>query len=362
MKSICVDARMLGTGGIGTYLYNLLDQFKTSPFKFYALIHRHHVSLISQWKHIEPIVIDFPIYSIAEQCQLPLKIPACDLFWSPHYNIPLLPIRAHRRLTTIHDVFHLAFFSSLKLLEKLYSKVVMEAAVRLADAVITVSQFSKSELQKHTSIVEKKIQVIYSGLNQAVFCDEKKDSNFKLPKEFILFVGNIKPHKNVKAVIQALDLLAQEDKQIDLVIIGKSEGLKTKEDLIFLGCRYAHLKDRLHVLSDVSERHLVQAYRLARALVLPSFYEGFGFPPLEAMGAGCPTIVSSRGSLPEVCQMASIYIDPHAPQEIACALKRVLEDQSLRETLIRSGFEQVQKFSWAECADRHLKLIDQLVH
>lgn len=362
MKSICIDARMLDSGGIGTYLKNLIRLFSSAPFKMAALVNPHQLERLGQWQHLEPIAVKAPIYSFSEQSELPFKIPKCDLFWSPHYNIPLFPIRAKRRLTTIHDVYHLAYYDVLRPLEKIYAKVVIEAAVRFSDAIITDSYFSESELKKYTSVSKTKLNVIHLGVDQALFQMTSGKEMPRLPQNFILFVGNLKPHKNLKAVVKALHLLDQQGcSHMDLVVIGKSEGLKTKEDLDSLLISYPHLKHRLHFLGSVCDAELAYAYRSAQAFVLPSFYEGFGFPPLEAMVSGCPTIVSHCGSLPEICKEAALYIDPQDPQEIADALKRVFVDSNLREELKRKGFEQSSTFSWVRCAERHLELIEQLV-
>src|SRR5579871_978599 len=189
MMKICIDARMLDSGGIGTYLNNLLCHFKSVPWQFYPLV--DEVQLKGRdWGKMEPIVCSAPIYSIKEQIELPRKIPTCDLFWSPHYNIPLLPIRARKRLTTIHDVYHLAFYHQLTPFEKIYARTVMHAAVAHADQIVTVSHFSKKELEKYTSVAPEKVNVIYHGINhqQIDYCERQCDLENVVEKKFILFV------------------------------------------------------------------------------------------------------------------------------------------------------------------------------
>ncbi|MBS0620532.1 MAG: glycosyltransferase family 4 protein [Verrucomicrobia bacterium] len=369
MKGICIDARMLSSTGIGAYLDNLLKFLPSAPFRFHALIHPHHINQFNHWGKIEPILIDTPIYSIREQLLYPFKIPRCDLFWSPHYNIPLLPIPARKRITTIHDAYHLAFFQTLSPFQKIYAKVVMRAAVKYAAKVITDSQFSKSELQRFTAVEEKNVSVIPLGVNRAVFRADPSpgDGEFlkrhRLPKQYVLFVGSLKPHKNLKGLFEAFRLLEQEGiRDLGLVVIGKREGFKTGENLAVLLQRYPELLHRIHFLDELPEKELASAYRLAQALVLPSFYEGFGLPPIEAMSSGCPTIVSNCASLPEVCKEAAFYINPHSPYEIAAAIKRLIQDQRLRETLRRSGMARSENFSWKRCAEKHLELMEEVVN
>lgn len=365
MKSVCIDARMLDSGGIGTYLRNLLKNIETTSFKFYAIVHPFHLEPYKTlWDCIEPIPIDSPIYSVSEQWKLSMTVPHCDLFWSPHYNIPLLPIRARRRMTTIHDVYHLAFFQSLRPIEKFYAKIVMEAAVRYSDAIITDSEFSKQELKKYTSVKEAKLQVIYPGIDTHIFSPstEKISQNSLIfPKPFLLFVGNLKPHKNLKGLIQAFDLLDQEGLQdVSLVVIGKTEGFKTGEDIVSLIGSAPHLKSRIHFLGNISDKDLVYAYHSALALVLPSFYEGFGFPPLEAMSANCPVIVSQSASLPEICAEGALYIEKNTPRGIADAVHKLLGNQRLREQLKKEGLMQSKRYCWKLCAEKHLKIMEQL--
>ncbi len=368
MKEICIDARMLTCSGIGTYIENLLGFLKKTSYRFKVIIRPEHLTLFDYWDVFEPIILDREIYSIAEQIQLPLKIPRCDLFWAPHYNIPLAPIKARKRLTTIHDVNHLAFFTSLSVPQKMYVKMVMYAAIKLSEKVITDSLFSKEELQKYTSIHENAVSVIPLGVNRHLFQKEKKieDEQFiakySLPKKIILFVGNLKPHKNLRNLIEALYLLSQRGiEDLHLIVIGKKEGFKIGEDIGSLLRLHPYLNKNIHFLGSVSNEELSSAYRLAQVFVFPSFYEGFGLPALEAMSSGCPTIASSSASLPEVCGRAAVYVDPHSPQEIAQAIHNVLTDQTLSAKLKKEGFERSQHFSWERCAEQHLELIDQVL-
>ena len=345
MKTICIDARLLSGPGIGTYLRNLLQRMQDAPIRWFALV--SDVERFPFKDRIEPIAVSSSIYSIQEQLELPLKIPTCDLFWSPHYNIPLLPIRAKKRLVTIHDVFHLSFAHELKLHKRLYAKTVIEKAVKASAAVITDSQFSKGEIQRYTRIAEEKIAVILLAADSDLFSPQpvKKE-------KFILFVGSPKPHKNLKGLVAAFKMLKTE---VNLVIIGKKEGVKVLENLDQLQ------GERIQFLHDIPDHQLSHYYRTAELMVFPSFYEGFGLPPLEAMSCGCPVITSHAGALPEVCGDAVMYVDPHSPMQIAGAIEELMGNEEKKRELSLKGLEQSKRFSWKQAADSHLKLIDRLI-
>ncbi|HLB52717.1 MAG TPA: glycosyltransferase family 1 protein, partial [Chlamydiales bacterium] len=280
-------------------------------------------------------------------------IPSCDLFWSPHYNIPLLPIRAKKRVATIHDACHLALRHLLSLPERIYAKWVMKAALNRSHAVLTDSVFSKNEL---TSFLGgKEIEVITLGVDldryQRVIDLKAIDSvkrKYKLPDRFILFVGNLKPHKNLLGLVQAFKKTRLTD--WGLVIAGKAKGLRNQEEAI--------AGERILTIGEVPDADLPVLYSMAGMLVLPSFYEGFGFPPLEAMSCGCPTIVSNAASLPEVCGEASLYVDPRNLDDMASKIRQLACDEGAQNSLIQRGFLHVQRFCWDKTASDYQKLFE----
>jgi Glycosyltransferase len=203
---LCIDARMIHSSGIGTFLQNLIPLIAKDPFE---------VILLSKEPHPNQMSIRFtsPIYSLAEQVFYPWKIPSCDIFWSPHYNAPLLPIQAKRRVVTIHDVCHLA--QPFPKVRRAISHFLLQNACKKSDQIVTVSSFSESEIQKYLGVAKEKIQVIYPGVNVQEF-SPKKD---KGKDPFFLFVGNRKAHKNLATLIKAFEQLKQ--KNYRLVIVGK---------------------------------------------------------------------------------------------------------------------------------------------
>lgn len=355
MIELCIDARMAYSSGIGTCIRQLAPYLSEPPFKTRLLVDREG----QEWcKKFEQIVFPASIYSLREQVLYRRKIPSCDLFWSPHYNVPLLPIRAKKRIATIHDACHLALSQFLSFPEKVYAKFVMGRALHGSDAAVTDSFFSQKELIRFLGRPRKDLEVIPVAVdrnrfqrieNKSILEEIKK--KYRLPEKFLLFVGNLKPHKNLSGLVQAFQNLSL-GKDWGLAIIGKRTGLRNGD------------KDReaasILTLEDVPDADLPAIYSLAEVFVFPSFYEGFGLPPLEAMSCGCPAIVSHAASLPEVCGDAALYVNPEDPFSIGKAIQEAISNQSLRKNLIEKGLERVKRFEWADTASRYRKLFEEV--
>lgn len=350
MKTLCVDARMAHSAGIGTCIREIVPRLASS---FHIIL---LVSVLDQpWcKGIEQIAFNAPIYSIREQLQFPFVVPKCDLFWSPHYNIPLLPIRAKKRIATIHDACHLALGKWLSFPERLYARFVMKRALHHSDAVITDSEFSKIELIRFLKKPKGPFEVIapavdpkqFSRISDPEILASVKD-RYQLPEKFILFVGSQKPHKNLQGLLQAFSMSGAPD--LHLVIVGKKQGLRNAIESVRM--------ENVHWPGEVPNEDLSSLYTLAELFAFPSFYEGFGLPPLEAMSCGCPTIVSNAASLPEVCGDASYYVNPESGEEISQAISHVLRDKNLQATLIRLGSLRAKAYLWEKTARSYEALL-----
>ena len=314
------------------------------------------------------ITTDIPIYSLAE-LRLPSLIPACDVFWSPHYNVPLLPVRAKKRLVTIHDVFHLAFFSTLSLKQKAYARLVFRAAVRNSASVITVSEFSRTEIMKYLNVSPARISVIPNGINHRLFRvieDQKTrqgvQRKYQLPARFILYVGNVKPHKNLLTLVKAFATLPAALESYHLVIVGKKEGFITGDTALHDFIRQnKSLGARVHFTGFVGEEDLPVLYNLARLFVFPSYYEGFGLPPLEAMACGCPVLTSNRASMPDICGEAAVYVSPDDPEAMAARMQAIAGwSPNHRERMIRQGQQQARRYTWDQSISQHRRLMEEL--
>lgn len=334
MVKIAVDARMRAHGGIGTYLRQILPYLEKSDHEWFVLGTEE---------------LQSSIYSLKEQIELPKKIPECDLLWSPHFNVPLFPIKAQKRVVTIHDLYHLDHLSEFSLEKKLYAKIMLSRAVSKADRLITVSEYSKSRLLYYFPEAKNKVEVIYSG------CDHLTEERAipGLPEQFFLFVGNLKPHKNLEAVLDAL----LERPDFHLVVAGKMSGFIHGVDWQALEKKYPQLKGRLHPLGKISDEQLTWLYLNAQALIFPSFYEGWGLPPVEAMRLGCPVIASNAASIPEACGTAALYFDPKSPQELLQQMDRLDEG---RKTMIYAGKQRTSDLLWEKTAEAHIQLFEMM--
>ncbi len=350
MVDVAIDARMINHSGIGTYIRNLVPNL-VNKYNLILLGNREILTRFSWSETVRIIDCKSRIYSLKEQLEIPLKIPACDIFICPHYNVPVLPVKARKKIVIIHDVYHLAFSDQLSLLQKLYSRFLINYALTHFDKTVTISRFSESEIVKYTGINREKLTVLYPGFNfkSATLNKDKEDlirKKYSLPERFILFVGNIKPHKNLKNLLLAYKILLDRNIKIKMVATGKKEGfIVSDEGIKTIMNENKVLADNVLFTGYIDGDLLPGIYKMADVFVFPSFYEGFGIPPIEAMAAGTPVIVSREASLPEVCGDAALYCDASAPKDIADKIEMMLTQENLRNDLIKKGKLNVTRFT-----------------
>jgi glycosyltransferase involved in cell wall biosynthesis len=367
-KKLVIDGRMIDHAGIGTYIRNLVPRI-SDHYGIFLLVPAEKLQEFAWADRVEIIDTHSPIYTIREQLELPRRIPLADALWSPHYNIPVLPVRAKKHIVTIHDVFHLAFNNSLPLPQRIYSRNMFRRVIKKADKIITVSNNSFNEICRFTTVSPELVTVIYNGIDRELFQVETDRNNlnrirqkYRLPEQFILSVGSIKPHKNLKRLLLAFRQLENDIGEIKLVLAGKEEGLITRDrESASLINDDPYLKSRVMFTGWIVREDLPRLYNMALFFVFPSLYEGFGFPPLEAMACGCPVLLSDIPVLQEICENAASYVDPLNVQDIAAGLRHLLKDQDLRHRLQASGLRRVGRFDWQESADRHMEVIDQAI-
>ena len=338
---------MINHSGIGTNIKNMIPNL-VENYKL-TLLGNSEVLNSFPWSRETKIVeMRSPIYSVKEQIELPLKIPGCSLFVSPHYNIPLFKIKARKRVVIINDVNHLVFADQLSIPKVVYARYMINAAIRKSDKIITLSEFSKNEIAKYAEVQGKDIKIIYCGLNIEELKTKMNEQSFdqikaiyKLPEDYFLYVGSIKPHKNFKTAIKAFSLWLKKypcDKK--LVVIGvRPDDLNKDLELPKL-----FDKNSLIIPGFVKDFDLPLIYNNAECLIFPSTYEGFGLPPLEAMIYGCPVIASNSASIPEVCGDAALYFEPLKFEELAEKMTMLTNNKSLRANLIEKGYTNSLRF------------------
>ena len=357
MITLSIDARMINASGIGVYVRNLLPRIiaLSNDFLIYLLGSYDELNKYG-WAandHVKIINCDKPIFSIAGQLEVIKKMPKdTKLFWSPNFIIPIFS--KGKVLATVHDVFHLAMPEYLSMPVRASARILFEVLQHKADKIICVSHFSARELVRLTRIPEEKIQVIYNGVDNSWFHVTPKDNPYNRP--YLLFVGNVKPHKNLSALLKAFSMLKDKIDH-DLVVVGKREGFLTPDNNLENAINNYNLHERVHFTGYIEDDLLKQYYVFADALVFPSLYEGFGLPPLEAMACGCPVIVSNAASLPEVCGDAALYFDPYRPEDIADKIMILLNDNALKAELKKKGKERALYFTWDKSAQETIRVI-----
>jgi len=346
-KHLVIDCRMINKSGIGTYLKNIIPGIILSDEYNITCMGYDELKDFDWFENVKFDHLRAPILSFYEQIELPLKIPKCDVFWTPNWNVPLFPIRAKKRIVTIHDVYHLAhpnLFPYFKIsLIKFYMKFIKVSY----EEIITVSKFSKKEIMKYTSIPSKKITVTYLAVN------DNFDSFIKLPQikdEYILFVGNVKPHKNLKLCLDAIKSI--KNKSIKFYIVGQKEGFITN-DLVLTDIM-KNLSSRVVFTGRISDDELKNYYKHAKLFLFPSTYEGFGLPILEAMKFKLPIIASRSASIPEVAGDKVVYFDPLNVVDLIEKINQFLE--GVVSCPVEDYKSHLDKFNWQITIQNHIEI------
>ena len=352
---IAIDVRKINDFGIGTYLRNLIRHLPRFDAKneYHLLCYPQDAELLQSLSAAyHHYFVSAPNYSLSEHWSIPLALRRidADLFHAPHYVLPaLVPCPS---VVTVHDVIHLLFPQYLpSRFASRYARIMIGSAVSRARLVMTVSRASKNDLLGFFDVDESKILVIPNGIDPAMTREltreeiERVRSRFQLTGRNALFVGNIKPHKNVERLIAAFALLRQDPAFSDVTLIVVGDDI-SKYPALRRRVEEHGLRSHVRFFGFVPEMTLVALYRLADLFVFPSLYEGFGFPPLEAMANGTPVITSRISSLPEVVGDAALTVDPYSTEEIALAMRTLFGDANLRARLSSSGRERARSFSW----------------
>jgi glycosyltransferase involved in cell wall biosynthesis len=351
MKRLCIDLRWIDSSGVGVYIKGIMPGIieRLRDVSIVGIGDRARLQQLS-WSraaNIQLIDCQAERYSLAEQIQLPLAIPrGTDLFFSPYYPIPLL--YRGRLAVTVHDLSHRIVPEIIGDPKKrIYAKTMFRALRKRASVIFTVSKFSKSELLRLTTGPrEDNIIPTHLGISAEWYGASQLPRIHSRP--YFVYVGNIKPYKNLGRLVEAFLKIKERIPQ-DLVIVGQSEGFITGESAEFFE-RVRGSGERIRLTGFVSHQELLSLVGHAHALIMPSLYEGFGLPPIEAMAAGVPVVVAHAASLPEVCGEAALYFDPLKVDDIAAKLVEIASNPEMWSNLRDKGLTHSKLFSWDTCS------------
>jgi glycosyltransferase involved in cell wall biosynthesis len=352
--NIGVDARKAFDSGIGVVIRALLEEFQQRDVKVSAVCKSDDQA--ERLKILLPghryLIARAENYSIGEQFAIPL-VARGDVLWSPHYNVPVgvgIPV-----VSTVHDLLPLAYpqlFPGLR--KQLYARLMFRLCALKSAAVVCVSEFTARELSRFTGCPAHKIRVVHNGVAQRWF-GLKREPDPADP--FFLFVGNLKPHKNLSVLLAAFERVSSRIPH-RLVVVGQSEGFITSDKDSVTRSRNT---PRVTFAGAVSDEHLAELMSTAAALIVPSAYEGFGLPALEALAAGVPVVASNIPPLKEICGHDAVYFDPMNTEEVARSLLAVSTlPGGQQDEISRRGKARAQELSWGQAASAYLRIFSDM--
>ncbi len=366
---ICIIADNLDTNsaGVGSYARNICRAITNYDKKNdYIFIHGKKNSFYKDKKEIIIPYFNFFIYHFIRKFIIfPLAINKVgfDIVHDTYHFMPLNIRDDTIKIVTIHDLFPLLDKKNHRLISYIAHKLLMRTILNKADLIIAVSENTKRDIINLFGIAKDKIRVVYESVdedykmikNKKLLLNIKKKYN--LPDKFILHVGTIEPRKNIPMLLRSFKEIKEEYPGYKLVFVGK---FGWKYGAVFNTIKALNIEGNVMFLGYINREDIPLIYNLAKVLVYPSLYEGFGLPPLEAMKCGTPVITSNTSSLPEVVGDAAIKVDPTNYYELTNSIRKIISNKDLRKSLINKGFKRASKFSWEVSANKMVRLYEDL--
>jgi len=368
---IGIDARMLGEEqtGIGLYIKKLIENIikfdKENEYVFF-LRDDNYDSIDTSDLRFKKVLTNSKWYSFSEQTKFLFDIlkERVDIMHFPSFNAPIFYFG--KRVTTIHDMTP-KYFPGHKMNSFIRRKAfaaVFKRSVIASKKIIAVSLYTKKEILSYYHVLPKKIEVIYEGVPYLKKHTPKsglsKDEFFKkygITTPYIFYSGVWKHHKNIIGLLNAFKIVLKKHHDLKLVLGGKEDEFYQEPREVIEKLK---LKDNVITPGFIEHKDMGMFLENAEAFVLPSFVEGFGFGPLEALSHGTSVVVSGSGAMPEVLGDAAIYFDPKDPNDIAAKIESILEDQNLRARLLEKGKERLKRYDWESCALETIALYNSI--
>lgn len=365
---IGIDARMYGpkVSGIGNYVKNLIDNLLDIDHEneyVIFLLKEGFESFSPKQQNVKKVLVNCHWYTWKEQWKYwrILEKEKTDIMHFPNFNVPIFFTR--KFVVTIHDMTPWQFPGqkvSESAVRWLAYAMVFNSAVKRAEKIITVSQYSKSEIIKKYAKAAGKISIVYNGVsgsfqrvdNYGIIENIKR--KYKIVKPYIFFIGVWRDHKNIPGLIHTFTILKEMHK-MDIQLVLGGENTHQYEDI-------DKAIDESPVMTDILQTgfipdgELPALYSAAEATVIPSFVEGFGLHAIESILCGTPVVGSLATSLPEVVGDLAVYFDPHNPEDMAKKIKRVLDDPFIKKIIYEKRDKFVQKYSWRTSAVKTLEI------
>lgn len=380
---IGIDARFYGPigKGLGRYTQKLIENLERisagggpasgGDHQYFIFLKKENFDQYSPSnKNFQKVLADYTWYTFAEQLKFPglLKKYKLDLVHFPHFNVPIFYFG--KFIVTIHDLILLNFptvrSSTLSpvfyWLKFMAYKIAINSAILRSSRIIAVSNFTKKDILKNYSRIPKeKIIVTYEACDDYCLFNPQKESEilprYGIIKPYILYVGNVYPHKNPEKLVLAMKLLEKDVPALKLVFVGAKDYFYERlKDMV----KEQNVKNIIFA-GFVPDYDLDAIFRKALLYVRPSFHEGFELPALEAMSRGTPVLVSDYECPREILGDSACYFDCQDENNIAQSIKNIFENENLRQELIEKGYSQVKKYSWRKMARETLNLYHKLL-
>lgn len=377
---IAIDVRSLNDGkvtGVQVYIANLLKQlFKLDRRNEYILFHNSftktdisdQIPTDSQNVKVETFRYPSKFFNFSSKFlsvpKLDRLIGGADIFFFPRFSFGAVSKKC-RKVITVHDISFDLDPSLFSFRRRLWHKIVSDRdSARKADELIAVSNSTKNDIARVYGIDSKKITVTPLGVDTSFYkplsdtTDDKVKQKYQLNDDFVLTLATLEPRKNILGTLKAFEKLKQAELGPKQLVIGGNLGWLYKD--ILTAARNSRFKQDIRLISPVLESEKPALYRLSKILLFPSFYEGFGLPPLEAAACGTPSILAMNSSLPEVMGNSGTYINPYRTDQIVTSILELYSSHELYKEKSETGLSLAKRFSWEQTAKATLSVFDKL--